>query len=341
MSPRVASLLPSATEIVCALGGIDLLCGVSHECDYPPELAARVASGALPVLTGARLGPPGALEPAASDPAAQPTGEAQPSSAQIDAELRRLVAQALSVYVVDEQALADCRPDVILTQDLCAVCAVSYAETCRAASHLTHATRVVSSHPRTLADIFADIERLATAIGRPAAAAPLLDSLRARVEAVRRTVSASGSARPRVLTLEWIDPPMPGGLWMAELIELAGGEPLLDQAGEHTRALNMDELGGVNPEVLVVKPCGFTLERGLAELAALRAAVPWERWDACRTGRVFIADGSAYFNRPGPRIVDSLELLVQCINPVDLSKNKSHFSGLYARISPDESVERY
>jgi iron complex transport system substrate-binding protein len=346
MRPRVASLLPSATEIVCALSGIDQLCGVSHECDFPPELAQRVAAGELPVLTGARLGPPGKLgvgaqaaTPAGAEPksTAGATGYALTNSAAIDTRLRELVAQALSVYIVDERALAACRPDLILTQDLCEVCAVSYAEICRAASYLSHAASVVSSHPTSLADIWADIRAVAAAIGREAEGTALLEQLSARVEAVRLRSNAAAS-RPAVLTLEWIEPPMPGGLWMAELVELAGGVPLGDQAGAKTHAFTAEQLAALQPEVVVVKPCGFTLEQGLAELETLRRVVPWDDWPACRTGRVYVADGSAYFNRPGPRIVDSTELLAACVQPELFPDFRQRYAHAVAPIGPDLAV---
>jgi iron complex transport system substrate-binding protein len=312
--PRIASLLPSATETVCALGGVDDLVGVSHECDWPPEVAARVADGRLPVLTTARLGPPGPLGHA--DGYAD-VGEQPCMSAAIDAQLRRLVAESLSVYIVDEHALAAAAPDVVLTQDLCEVCAVSFAETCRAVAYLAPGSaRVVTSHPLTLEDILADMREVGAAIGRDAAAVDFVHTCALRIKRVsaRSADAARASGAPRVLTIEWIDPPMPGGLWMTELIELAGGISLDQPEGEHSRVLSRAELEALAPDVVVVKPCGFTLAQTLAEAGSLRRVLP-AHWPACADSRVYLCDGSAYFNRPGPRIVESLELLASCVHP--------------------------
>jgi iron complex transport system substrate-binding protein len=374
-APRVASLLPSTTEIVAALGAADLLVGVSHECDWPPEIAQRVNSGELPVLTSARLGPPGRLAPAAA--ASETSAAALPGvsrSAAIDRRLRELVSAALSVYLVDEAALAACAPDIVLTQDLCEVCAVSYEETCRAVSFMQGAdVRVITTHPTSLDDIWGDVFRIGAAIGRERDAEILVASLRSRVEAVARRANAKyGSIadldnlgpdsldladllmrleqagyrvdddgrwqasdplpRPRVLTLEWIDPPMPGGLWMGELVELAGGIPIGDQRGAKTHALSREQLEALSPEVLVVKPCGFTLDMAQAELPVLKRVLPWDTWPACREGRVYLCDGSAYFNRPGPRIVDSLELLAACIHPELFGDFGERYAGAYERV---------
>ncbi|HZM00741.1 MAG TPA: ABC transporter substrate-binding protein [Planctomycetota bacterium] len=295
---RIVSLLPAATEIVCALGGLDELVGRSHECDFPPGLDGR------PVLTASRIGRPGER------------------SGEIDARVRDVLQSALSIYTLDSAALAAAKPDVIVTQDLCEVCAVSMDDVVEAARGLTNPeVRIVSLRPTKLADIRADIVTVAEAIGREREGVALLAHFDQRIEDVRRRATRwagrSASPVPRVLTLEWLDPPMVGGTWMPELVELAGGQPLVTRAGEPAATLTPDELARLDPppDVVLVKPCGFTIPRVVQEadwLSGLLAEMPWP---AVRERRVFIADGNAYFNRPGPRIADSLEILAACVHP--------------------------
>lgn len=288
---RVASLLPSATEIVCALGLDEALVGVSHECDFPPSVVGR------PVLTSTRIAH-------------------APHSAAIDTDVRALLRNALAVYDIDLEALRNAAPDVIVTQDLCDVCAVSFDDVERAVSALAGPrARIVNLHPTRLADIWADIERVGTALGRTAQARALLQDLDRRVQAVAAR-SAALRTRPAVLTIEWIDPVMIGGTWMPELVELAGGRALVAEAGQRAPTLTRTELARLDPapEIVVVKPCGFALERTLAERDTLAHLFAGVDWPALAQGRVWIADGNAYFNRPGPRIVDSLEILAACIH---------------------------
>jgi iron complex transport system substrate-binding protein len=286
---RVVSLLPSATEIVCALGAGDRLVGVSHECDHPPEVAR------LPALTASRL--PGAG-----------------ASGAVDRSVRDLLRAALAVYDLDVDRLAALEPDVIVTQDLCDVCAVSYGTVCAAVDRLAgRDVRVVSLHPRRLADIWDDVGRVAAALGREAAGEALVAGLRERLGRVERR--AAGAGRPGVVSIEWFDPVMLGGTWMPELIGLAGGRPLGVAAGERAPTLDLAALGRLRPEVVVVKPCGYPLERTLTELDLLPKVLPWDDWPAVGNGRVYLADGNAYFNRSGPRIVDSAELLAACLHP--------------------------
>jgi iron complex transport system substrate-binding protein len=286
---RVVTLLPSATEIVCALGAAGDLVGVSHECDHPPEVAGR------PVLTSSRL--PG-------------TG----ASGDLDRSVRELLRAALAIYDLDVDRLAALEPDVVVTQDLCEVCAVSYGAVCAATERLAgRDVEVVSLHPLRLDDIWADIRRVAAAIGRRDAGEALVGGLLERLGRLERR--AAGSARPRVVSIEWLDPVMLGGTWMPELIRAAGGDPLGVAAGERAPTLDWDGLAALDPEVVVVKPCGYPVGRTLAELDLLSKVLPWERWPAVRDGRVYVADGNAYFNRSGPRIVDSAELLAACLHP--------------------------
>ncbi|TDJ70363.1 MAG: cobalamin-binding protein [Planctomycetota bacterium] len=290
--PRVASLLPSATEIVCALGMRSALVGVSHECDFPPGVDR------LPILTSTRV-------------------LAEGRSGPIDRDVRRLLAEALAVYDIDTATLARVRPDVIVTQDLCDVCAVSLQDVERAVRELAGpAVRIVSLHPTKLAEVWDGVREVAQALGCEAEAELVLAALRERIDAVVRRVAGAGE-RPNVLTIEWLDPVMVGGTWMPELIALAGGRALVTQPGQHAPTLSEEELRDLDPapDVVLVKPCGFTLERTLAESDALRELLGRLDWPAVRAGRVYLADGNSYFNRPGPRLVESLEILAACVHP--------------------------
>ena len=282
---RIASLLPSATEIVCALGARAELVGRSHECDFPLGLED------VAVLTSARVGP-------------------LPSSKAIDASVRSVLRDALAIYDIDVEGLRAARADVIVTQDLCDVCAVSLHDVRAAVARLARQdVAIVNLHPMRLEDIWGDIARTAEAIGRAAAGARVVAELRARVADIARR-AAMARARPRVVTIEWIAPVMVGGMWMPEVIALAGGEALVTRPGQHAPTLDRDALAALDPEVVLVKPCGFPLQRTVEELDVLREALP-PAWRA----RVYLADGNAFFNRPGPRIVESLEILAVCVHP--------------------------
>lgn len=315
MALRVASLLPSATEIVCAVGGRDALVGVSHECDFPEGVET------LPMLTRARLRP-------------------VRTSLDIDREVRAILENALAVYDIELERLEAARPDVIVTQDLCDVCAVSLDDVRAAVARLArHDVRIVNLHPTRLADIWADIGHVAEALGVVATGERVVAELRARVAAIgdrARTLPE----RPRVLTIEWIDPVMIGGMWMPELIELAGGAAQVTAPGEHAPTLSRGELAALSPDVVVVKPCGFPLSRTFEELGALRAALPWNEWRAVRAGRVFVADGNAFFNRPGPRIVESLEILAGAIHPSVFPEFRRKHASSVARLTEDLRVCR-
>ena len=308
--PRVASLLPAATEIACALGAREQLVGISHECDHPGGLAG------LPVLTRSRVAAGG--------------------GARIHAEVAALVRQALAVFEVDERALAAARPDVVLTQDLCDVCAVALPDVQRAVhAVLGPHVRIESLRPTRLEDLWRDIATVGAALGREQRASTLVAELQARVAHIGARAAALAE-RPRVLTLEWLEPPMVGGTWMPDLIELAGGRALAARAGEGAPVLAPEALARLAPapEVVLVKPCGFSLERTLAERAQIRALLDPMPWPAVRTGRIWLADGNAYFNRPGPRLVESLEILAACTHPAafaDLArKHAAAFLPLHA-----------
>ncbi len=287
--PRVVSLIASATEIVCALGCRDLLVGRSHECDFPADVLA------LPALTA-------------------PKFKVEGTSAEIDARVRAIVRDGLSVYRVDAEALAALTPDVIVTQDHCQVCAVSLADveaaTC---TWIGRPVATVSLKPDSLADVYADMARVARALGVEEAGRALVADMQRRLAAVAARVA--GRARPRVAFIEWVEPLMAGGNWMPELIELAGGHNLFGRAGQHSDWMQWDELVAAAPEAIIVAPCGYGLERCLEELPLLQAKPGWADLPAVREGRVYFADGNAYFNRPGPRLADSAEMLAEMLHP--------------------------
>ncbi len=284
MSGRVISLLPSATEIVCALGAREHLVGVSHECDFPDEVHG------LPVLTRSRIG-----------------NEA--SSRAIDSAVRAVITDALSIYTVDERRLAELAPTLIVTQDLCEVCAVSLEDVRSAVARLAarEAVEIVSLRPTRLGDVLSDVETVARALGVPERGRALRRELEARIAVIAERARAA-KHRPRVATVEWLDPIMLGGTWMPELIELAGGVSLGAEPGGPAPTVTLDELRTLAADVILVKPCGFGLARTLEEpelVAPLRTAAP----------RVLLSDGNAFFNRPGPRLVESLEILAAAVHP--------------------------
>lgn len=301
--PRVISLLPSATEIVCALGCADGLVGISHECDFPEAIRDRR------VLTRSRI-------------------EVDGTSAAIDARVRAVIRDALSIYEVDEAQLAALAPDVIVTQDLCEVCAVSLNDVKAAVARLAHrdSVNVVSLQPTRLGHVLDDIERVAAALERRAEGAAVRAGLERRIRAVAARAQVAPT-RPRVVSVEWIEPIMLGGTWMPELIELAGGVACGVEAGAPAPTVDPAALAALRPDVVVIKPCGFPIERTLAErdaiermlLAPLRQfRTPMNAEDnnpEVSCPRVYIADGNAFFNRPGPRLVESLEILAACVHP--------------------------
>ena len=286
---RIVSLIASATEIVCALGARERLVGRSHECDFPADVAA------LPALTA-------------------PKFKVEGTSAEIDARVREIVREGLSVYRVDGEALKALAPDVIVTQDHCEVCAVSLSDVEAATCTWTgRPVEIVSLRPDCMADVYADIGRVARALGVADAGSRLVGEMQARLGAVQARVA--GRARPRVAFIEWVEPLMAGGNWMPELIEIAGGHNLFGQAGKHSDWMQWPELVAADPEAIVVAPCGYGLARCLEELPLLQAKPGWAEMSAVREGRVYFADGNAYFNRPGPRLADSAEILVEMLHP--------------------------
>ena len=305
--PRIVSLLPSATEMVCALGAGEALVGISHECDFPAAVRG------LPVLTASRV-------------------SNDSSSADIDATVRALVHDALSIYTVDQARLAALGPELILTQDLCQVCAVSLDDVRSAVARLAQRAdvRIVSLRPTRLQQVLQDLETVADALGVAARGRALRLELEARIRAIAERAQAA-SARPRVASVEWLEPLMLGGTWMPELIALAGGEPLGASAGELAPTVTPAALGRLTPDVVVVKPCGFDLARTLRErdvVARVVLSVVSPR------ARVYATDGNAFFNRPGPRLVESLEILAACIQPQLFQDFARKHEAVLLRLSP-------
>jgi iron complex transport system substrate-binding protein len=287
--PRIVSLLPSATEIAVAVGQGENLVGRSHECDFPPFVAS------LPVCTSTKL-------------------EKGLTSLQIDHRVQEIVRQGLSVYAVDAPLLRALKPDVILTQSQCAVCAVTPRDLEEALSAwVGTAPTLLSLAPDTLDDVWGDLRRVGEAVGARQAAERAVDRLQTQMRAIAAGRGAS-ARRPSVAAIEWIDPLMAAGNWVPELIAIAGGEPLFAAAGQHSPWLEWDALVAADPDVIVVMPCGYQIPQTLNDLAPLVGRDGWCDLSAVRGGRVFVADGHHFFNRPGPRLVESARIIAEVID---------------------------
>ncbi len=290
---RIVSLVPNATEIVYALGLGEALVGVSHDCDFPPEIRGK------PVLSQAIIG-------------------ADAHSAATDSRIREAVHSGTSVYHLDAEALARLNPDLILTQELCAVCAPSYTLVTKAAKLLESDVKIVSLEPHRLGDVLDNIRLVGELTGTEPRARALVTSLRGRIEAVAargaHAITDAGTPRPRVVCLEWLDPIYVGGHWVPEMVDAAGGVDVMGRSGESSRAVEWGEVVAARPEVLVLMPCGYDIARTRAELDALTARPGWHALPAVQAGRVFLTDASSYFNRPGPRLVDGIQMLVAALH---------------------------
>jgi iron complex transport system substrate-binding protein len=286
---RIVSLLPSSTEILCALGLREHLVGVSHECDYPAAVIG------LPTLTEPKLDP-------------------HDLGGEIDARVRRIVQEGLSVYRIKTDILRSLQPDLIVTQDQCDVCAVSLPEVEDAVRcFLTPDVRVVSLKPQRLGDIWEDIRQVARATGREDAAEEVVRGLKRRLWKLEQ--QTRHRPRPRVACIEWTEPLIVAGNWVPELLTIAGGAYDLTGAGEHSPVMTWDALAAYQPDVLILMPCGFPIAQTQREMSALRAVPQWNALPAVKTHQVFIIDGNAYLNRPGPRIVESAEILAEILHP--------------------------
>ena len=279
---RIASLLPSATEIVCALGLENELVAVTHECDYPDSVRDK------PVLTRSVL-------------------SGASSGAEVDRHIRELVHEGSSIYALDAPLLEALHPDLILTQELCEVCAVSYPIVERAVRRLGSSPQLVSLEPETIEDVFENIRVVGRLAGRSAIAERVCDSLRRRVAAVEQRVA--GRPRRRVVCLEWVDPPFNCGHWTPELVTIAGGDERLGVARRPAHAIDWQQVIDADPEVVVVMACGFSLERSLREVETAGG-----RFEALRA-QIWVVDGNAFFSRPGPRLVDSVEIMAGILHP--------------------------
>lgn len=289
-SPRIVSLLASATEIVCALGFRDALVARSHECDFPADVAH------LPSVTETKI------------------AHHRPSAV-IDREVRTIVEQGLSVYRVDAERLRALKPDVIVTQTQCEVCAVSFKDLEEALADWTGIVpHVVPLAPYALADVWRDVTRVAEALSVPEKGRALVAGYEARIAAIAAKAQAL-DGRPRVACVEWIDPLMAAGNWMPELVELAGGRNLFGAPGVHSPWLEWDALRASDPDVILVLPCGFDIPRIRAEMPALTRLPGWLEMRAVKAGQVYLLDGNQYFNRSGPRLVESLEILAEILHP--------------------------
>jgi len=280
---RIVSLVPHATELLYALGLGDSVVGVTHECDYPP------ATAALPRITRDVL----------------PAGL---SAAEIDAAVRERTEKGEAIYLLDEEKLAELEPDLIVTQELCPVCAVSYEEVRDVAKKLDPCPTVIALDPKTFGETMGDIRTLAQATDARDAALDLVARQRARVDRVR--LALKGARRRRVIAIEWFDPVFIAGHWTPQMIDMAGGTDLLGFAGEHSEQLEWDLLEAAKPEVVVCIPCGYDGPRALAEAEQFG-----DRLRALRAKEVVALDAAAYFSRPGPRLVDGLETLAHALHP--------------------------
>ncbi|MCH7929773.1 MAG: cobalamin-binding protein [Proteobacteria bacterium] len=289
--PRIVSLIPSGTEIVAALGLADRLVGRSHECDFPPGVER------LPACT-------------------RPAFDTGGASRDIDDRVRALLREALTIYDLDTDALERLRPTHIVTQDQCAVCAVDLAEVERAVAEIAGCeARVISHQPAVLADVFDDVERTGAALGVDGA--PVADALRGRIDAIESR--SRGLPRKRVACIEWCEPLMVAGNWVPEMVRLAGGEDTLGVAGEHAPTIAWETLAAADADAIVFMPCGYGLGRTREDAEMLAARPAWRGLRAARTGEVYVTDGNQFFNRPGPRLVESIEILAEILHPESFS----------------------
>ncbi|MEO2015455.1 MAG: cobalamin-binding protein [Fuerstiella sp.] len=289
MKHRVVSLIASGTEIVSALGYRDCLVGRSHECDFPPDVLN------LPVCSEPRI-------------------DVSASSGEIDRQVRATVGEVLSVYSVFQNELDRLQPTTIITQSQCDVCAVNLRDVEAALADMTGVRpQVVSLEPMCLSDIWTDIERVAVALDEPSSGQNLIQSLQNRLEDLRATVPTR-SANPTVFCMEWLEPLMSAANWVPELVELAGGTPVLCESGKHAPNVTWDDLVKSDPQVIAIMPCGFGISRTLDEIHLLTENPAWSALQAVRNNQVYVVDGNHFFNRPGPRIVESAEILFDLLN---------------------------
>jgi iron complex transport system substrate-binding protein len=287
---RIVSLLPAATEIICVLGLEHQLVGRSHECDYPPGISN------LPICSSAKFLP-------SSD------------SAEIDRQVKEILSESLSIYTIDRDLIKSLAPEVIITQAQCEVCAVSLKDVELALSDLLDKEcQIISLEPNGLNDVYGDIRMIAGQLGVENAAEELLELSTERINIIRHKLKFI-TEKPTVACIEWLSPLMMAGNWTPEIVEIAGGLPILTEAGKHSSYINFQDIITVNPDIILIMPCGFSIQRTLQEIGLFLDTPGWADLKAVKSQRVYIADGNQYFNRSGPRITDSIEIMAEIINP--------------------------
>ena len=300
MKQRVLSLLSSTTEIIYALGCGDRLVGRSHECDYPGEVSE------LPICTIPKFNVDG-------------------TSREVDDEVKSLVQSALSIYYINEKLLKELKPDIIFTQSQCEVCAVSVSDVENALKNITGlSSRVISVEPNSIEDIFNDILTIAEILNVRKKGKELVELIKEKIDSTEKIVYQKSS--PSVAAIEWIDPLMAAGNWVPQLIKIAGGKNLFGEAGKHSPWMKYNDLVEQDPEIIIVMPCGYDIKKSLIEIKTLESKKGWGSLKAVRNRNVYITDGNQFFNRPGPRIIESLEILLEIIHS-DFSESKHIDSG--------------
>ena len=300
MKQRVLSLLSSTTEIIYALDCGDRLVGRSHECDYPEEVSE------FPICTIPKFNVDG-------------------TSREVDDEVKSLVQSALSIYYINEKLLKELKPDIIFTQSQCEVCAVSVSDVENALKNITGlSSRVISVEPNSVEDIFNDILTIAEILNVRKKGKELVELIKAKIDSTEKMVYQKSS--PSVAAIEWIDPLMAAGNWVPQLIRVAGGKNLFGEAGKHSPWMKYKDLVEQDPEIIIVMPCGYDIKKSLIEIKTLESKKGWGSLKAVRNRNVYITDGNQFFNRPGPRIIESIEILLEIIHS-DFSESKHIDSG--------------
>ena len=291
---KIISLLPAATEIICALDLGDNLVGRSHECDFPEEVKS------LPICSSAKINP-------------------EAGSLAIDQQVKEILTSSLSVYDIDKELINSLKPDLIITQAQCEVCAVSLKDIEEALSGFLNAdAQIISLQPNTLDDIFKEIAEIALKLNVKEKGQMLLEDLNERIDLVKHKLKFFPN-QPKVANIEWLSPMMLAGNWMPELVEIAGGTPILTENGKHSPFIDWQQIYDENPEIIIISPCGFTINQTLREIDLILNLPGWRDLAAVKNNRVYIADGNAYFNRSGPRVVDTIEMLAEMITPTYFS----------------------
>ena len=300
MKQRILSLLSSTTEIIYALGCGDRLVGRSHECNYPEEVSD------LPICTIPKFNVDG-------------------TSREVDDEVKSLVQSALSIYYINEKLLKELKPDIIFTQSQCEVCAVSVSDVENALKNITGlSSRVISVEPNSVEDIFNDILTIAEILNVRKKGKELVELIKVKIDSTEKIVYQKSS--PSVAAIEWIDPLMAAGNWVPQLIKVAGGKNLFGEAGKHSPWMKYNDLVEQDPEIIIVMPCGYDIKKSLIEIKTLESKKGWGSLKAVRNRNVYITDGNQFFNRPGPRIIESIEILLEIIHS-DFSDSKHIDSG--------------